>query len=373
MNPGTYQGAGSGASGDGITGFQQSHIITTSQAITPPAGTKRIEALMAGGGGGANANGGGGGFGGLAVMGIPVTGRPLDVVVGAGGTGGNPGSPTQVWSAGMLYAEVGGGGGTNFNQYNSATYDNRNGRSGGSGAGANNQYFGGHGGTPPIGELLWYYAPAMASVSWLQRNTNYPEGLYGTSNAGWGAYFNTNYTTYNLAATRGSLGGGGGGGSGPNPPTYGGGGGGSDSQSYGITGGLLGGGGGGRGGDAAMAAGGSLTSINIWGITGKANGNGQSGGAGGGGGLLGAGLSGSYIQGALLGYQSDWTPIFYQNYIGGDGGLGGGGGGTAYYPGGMEITYDSSGNYAGWWMSPAGPLLRGGNGGNGCAILRFFF
>jgi hypothetical protein len=373
MNNGTHAGAGNGSSGGAITGFQQSHIIKSSQMITPPPGTKRIEALMCGGGGAGTVQGGGGGFGGLAVMGIPVTGHPYSIVVGAGGTGGGPGSPSQVWSAGMMYAEVGGGGGAFVYVYNAATHNNRLGRSGGCGAGATTQNFGGHGGSPPIGDLLWYFAPTLASFSWGQRNNNYPEYAYGsTSNAGLGAYQNSNYVNYQLAATRGSLGGGGGGGCQGQPPAPGGGGGGGDSDK-GITAGNLGGGGG-ADNVGNVTAGGSLTSVSIWGITGKANGNGVNGGSGGGGGLLGAGLNGSYTLGAHIGFHPDyWDWAYLVNYIGGDGGDGGGGGGGVHYPPAQTINYDVDHNLVYAWMNVAGPDLRGGNGGNGFVILRFFF
>lgn len=365
MNPGTYAGVGSAASGDAITGFQQSHIIQTSQSITAPAGTKRIEALIAGGGGsGSYGSGGGGGFGGLAVMGIPVTGRPYDIVVGAGGINSAPGNPSQVWSAGMMYAEVGGGGGHTGG-------DGKNGRSGGSGSGSPSQYFGGHGGAPPIGELLWYYAPTYPSINWQARNTAYPETIYGTSNAGFGAYHNGNSGTYTLQATRGSLGGGGGGGSAQVGPAYGGGGGGGD-DSYGYTNGLLGGGGGVTN-QGTATSGGSFTSVNIWGITGKANGVGASNGAGGGGALLSAGANGSYTQGAFLGYAEDWTPIYYGIWVGGNGGDGGGGGGSVYIPGYVRVVYDTSGNWWDAYIQPIGPGTRAGYGGNGFVILRFFF
>ena len=372
MNNGTYQGAGSGATNAAITGYVQSAIIKTSQRITAPAGTKRIEALVCGGGGSGDNNGGGGGFGGLAVMGIPVTGMPYDIVVGAGGTSGYPGNPSQVWSAGMMYAEVGGGGGAYVTQYNAATYNNRLGRSGGGGGGATAQNFGGNGGSPPIGDLLWYFAPTLSSFSWGPRNTNYPEYVYGsTSNAGLGAYYNTNYTNYALSATRGSQGGGGGGGCQGQPPAPGGGGGGGES-SKGITAGDLGGGGG-SDNIGNVAAGGSLTSINIWGTTGKTNGTGTAGGAGGGGGLLGAGANGSYTLAQLIGYQSDWDPSYAVNYMGGNGGDGGGGGGGVFTPGSVYVYYDAAGVYYDGYVNANGPSLRPGIGGNGFVILRFFF
>ena len=125
MNFGTFQGAGTGALGGSITRYTQTGAITSSQTIGVLSGVQRIEALVAGGGGGGgggqpggSANGAGGGFGNAAIMEIPITGSPLQVVIGAGGAGalntpltasGN-GSPTYIVSAGTRYAEVGGGG-----------------------------------------------------------------------------------------------------------------------------------------------------------------------------------------------------------------------------------------------------------------------
>ena len=52
MNPGTFQGAGTGALGGSITRYTQTPVITTSQTIPLPNGVQRIEALLVGGGGG---------------------------------------------------------------------------------------------------------------------------------------------------------------------------------------------------------------------------------------------------------------------------------------------------------------------------------
>lgn len=374
MNHGTFAGAGSGASGGAITGYTESHIIKTSQMITAPAGTKRIEALMCGGGGSSSTNNGGGGFGGLAVMGIPVTGMPYSVVVGAGGTGGNPGNPSQVWSAGMMYAEVGGGGGSGWNDYNSATHTWKDGRSGGCGAGMSTQRFGGNGGSPPIGDLLWYFLPSQANFSWANRNNNYPEYVYAaTSNAGFGAYHNGNYGPYTLAATRGSLGGGSGGGVQNVAPAPGGGGGGG-SNYYGISTPTYGGGSGCTETGAATT-GGSLAPVTIWGITGKQGGNPGGNGGGGGGGLLGAGGNGfvtvNYSQ--QIGYNVNWEPLYRTDYYGGPGGDGGGGAGANYFPGGdwqnYYTYYDMQGNY----NQIQYVFSTNGVGGNGFVIFRFFF
>ena len=89
MNPGTFQGAGTGALGGSITRYTQTPTISTSQTISLPNGVQRIEALLVGGGGsGASSTiDGAGGFGGAAIIEIPVTGSSLNVVVGAGGGG----------------------------------------------------------------------------------------------------------------------------------------------------------------------------------------------------------------------------------------------------------------------------------------------
>jgi len=154
MNPGTFTGLSVGAAGQSISRYTQSPTITSSRTIAVPEGVKRIEALLCGGGGGgglASQNGGGGGFGGLAIIEIPVTGSPLQVVIGAGGaagtgtepTNGGDGSPTYIVSAGTRYAEVGGGGGGG-GVVNGASTPGwpGNGRSGGGGGGAsqNNSY-----------------------------------------------------------------------------------------------------------------------------------------------------------------------------------------------------------------------------------------
>ena len=109
MNPGVFQGAGTGTTG-GITRYIQTQTIQTSRIVPVPPGTKRIEALLVGGGGGGGV--GGGGFGGAALIEIPVTGSPLEVVIGAGGAGNSfsGGSSSYIVSAGTRYAEVGGGG-----------------------------------------------------------------------------------------------------------------------------------------------------------------------------------------------------------------------------------------------------------------------
>ena len=183
MNPGTFQGAGNGTTAGTISRYTQTPIITTSQTIPVPSGVKRIEALLVGGGGagGGSPEGyanccGGGGFGGAAIIEIPVTGSPLVVTIGAGGTintdnYGNNGSPTQVVSAGTMYAEVGGGGGGGGYTYGYTQYaPGRPGRSGGGGGGgtadsAGYSSLGGQGGSPPIGNLLWSIYPQEAGAT----------------------------------------------------------------------------------------------------------------------------------------------------------------------------------------------------------------
>ena len=94
-----------------ITDYIQTGVLLTSQRVEVPPGTKRIEALgCGGGGGGGTTNAGGGGFGGASICEIPLTGFPLDLVIGAGGMPGNIGGTTSVSSGGTLYAAWGGGG-----------------------------------------------------------------------------------------------------------------------------------------------------------------------------------------------------------------------------------------------------------------------
>ncbi len=100
--------------GGTITGYTQSTTYTSSQTVTVPVGTKRIEALLCGGGGGGSYyfsnSDGGGGFGGLQIYNIPITGSSLVLVVGAGGARNIAGGTTSVSAGGTMYAAVGGGG-----------------------------------------------------------------------------------------------------------------------------------------------------------------------------------------------------------------------------------------------------------------------
>ena len=50
MNPGTFQGTGTGALGGAITRYTQTPTLTPSQTIPVPIGVQRIEALLVGGG-----------------------------------------------------------------------------------------------------------------------------------------------------------------------------------------------------------------------------------------------------------------------------------------------------------------------------------
>lgn len=314
MNPGTFQGVGTGAFGGGITRYVQTPAITTSQTIPVPVGTKRIEALLVGGGGGGGY--GGGGFGGAAVIEVPVTGQPLQVVIGAGGAANTDGSPTHITSAGTRYAEVGGGGA-------GGDSTNSTGRSGGGGGGGgSSSQTGKNGGCPPIGNVLWFPYPSTTENLVTASTVG-----FAPTGAGVGGLF---------APQNGSLGGGGAGGVGtaggtPTAGAYGGGGGANAGGSGGGANGNLGGGGGGANQNNG-GTGGSLTSISIWGYTGFAGGSpwfGIPAPGGGGGGFLSAGSSPA------------------SSTLGGAGGDGGGGGGGASF-------------------TP-------GAGGNGMAVLRFYF
>jgi len=339
MNPGTFQGAGLGSPLGTISRYIQTPTIRTSQTISVPPGTQRIEALLCGGGGSGGTNtsyGSGGGFGGCAIVEIPITGSPLQVVIGAGGAGrvnsgnGNPGSPTYVVSAGTRYGEVGGGGaGTSPTHTNIA-----NGRSGGGAGGAN-----GCGGGPPLGRLLWtsypqqqngnpgievvYSAASAASIGGGASNGVF--GGYGIYAPSWSA----------VQGGSGSFGAGGGSASSYydggtqfiGNPGYG-----AGANVFNQFSGTpnhngVHGGGAAVGSNTNYTSGGSLTSVSIWGYTGFAGGTGSLAG-GGGGGMLGAGGNGASNGGA-----------------GGDGGGGGGGG-----------------------MANA----TSGAGGNGFAAIRFY-
>lgn len=297
MNPGTFEGVDVGAvTVDSVTKYTQTPTILSSQTIQVPSGVKRIEALLCGGGGEGLSDGGGGGFGGLAVIEIPITGQPLQVVIGAGAAGysSDPGSPTYIVSAGTRYAEVGGGGTAGYIETNPT---GRNGRSGGGGAGGGTFYgidantVGGNGGGPPIGKLIWTLYPQDNSTTTTQANSNAAPAGAGTGGR-----------TIADAGTNGSFGGGGGGGGGWTPNIQSGnaapgghGGGGGAGNSSGGAGGLGAGGGKNTTGGTA-GAGGSLTSVSIWGYTGFANyqraGGGMLSAGGRGGNQSGGGLGG---------------------------------------------------------------------------------
>jgi len=329
MNPGVFPGAGQGVIVGSISRYIQTPTITTSQTINVPPGTQRIEALLCGGGGGGSA--GAGGFGGCAIIEVPVTGYPLQVVIGAGGAANTNGSPTYIVSVGTRYAE-GGGGGKGSDASTVGT-----GRSGGGGGGDYYGYTGGgNGGSPPIGKLLWSIYPTnggcQTSQSTYPPTSSYYDGTtyinhncVAPAGAGIGGG-NFVFTASGCNGLNGSMGGGGGGagvqhfnGAGfVGSPGYGGGGGfynaGSGTGSYG-------------GGSARGAAGGSLTAVTIWGYTGFAGGTGSGNTGGGGGGMLAVGGNGNGTNSGN----------------GGNGGGGGGGGGSS-----------------------------GGSGGNGFAAIRFY-
>jgi hypothetical protein len=307
MNPGTFQGAGSGTTGGAaITSYQQTPIILSSQTITAPPGTKRIEALLVGGGGGGGADGniegagpwyaGGGGFGGAAIFLIPVNPDPYQIIIGAGGTGvvpvsgatGNVGSVSTIQQGGIVYARIGGGGGGSSYVGVSA------GRLGGGGGGGSYRdwdiygnppfaYPGGAGGEPPMGQMIWSLYPPSAPIFYA-RSTDQPNNTGNTQFVLYGPYpIGTGQRT-GVNGGPGYYGGGGYGADGLNNCSFPGGGG--NSGNYG---------GGGRGST------GSFNSELIWNIrvgTSSAGGGPgvfgstttQNGGAGGGGG--GAGLGG---------------------------------------------------------------------------------
>lgn len=342
MNPGTFAGPGTGVPYGSISRYIQTPTITSSRIIAVPPGTQRIEALLCGGGGSGSGNlpavtsyGVGGGFGGCAVVEIPITGSPLQVVIGAGGASvgsnqnGNAGSPTYIVSAGTRYGEVGGGGAGG----NNLTITS--GRSGGGGGG-----YLGNGGGPPLGKLLWTCYPQQQNASnaievWSVAGASYgggpANGVHGSSAPLTGG------GPASVNGGSGSFGAGGGSGGvasdGTNTyygiPGYGAGG---TFGVYGTNGngwhnGVYGGGG---TSDSAgnAGSGGSLTAVSIWGYTGFAGGTATGQGCGGGGGMLGAGGS-------------------VAANIGGNGGNGGGGGGGGYNN-------------------------TSGAGGNGFAAIRFY-
>ena len=254
-----------------ITRYTQTGTLLSSCTIAVPPGTKRIEALLCGGGGGSVNAVAGGGFGGIAVIEIPITGQPLQVVIGAGAAylSASPGSPTYVVSAGTRYGEVGGGGTSS-----TGGGANKNGRSGGGGAGGGTgvggsdpaDTYGGNGGGPPIGKLIWTAYPQDNPNSVTQAKAN--AAPMGAGTGGRAA---------STPGTNGSFGGGGGGGFGgiggavfsdAGNGGYGGGGG-ADFGSAGGDGGMGAAAGGFSG--TGYGTGGSLASVSIWGYTGFAN------------------------------------------------------------------------------------------------------
>lgn len=305
MNPGTAPGFGPGVVAGTISRYIQTPLILTSQTIAVPPGTQRIEALLVGGGGGSGVDingagtyGGGGGFGGACIIEIPITGSPLQVVIGAGGAPTVSGSPTYVVSAGTRYAEVGGGGAGYASWDGASTYYSAYaGRSGGGGGGssgisASGYVFSGAGGMPPIGKLLWCALPqSQVRNNYVRTVVNGATDSYVQMFSGGG--IGAKAIDGTTSGTNGPLGAGAGGGYSTN----------GGGAQYG--GSSLYGGGGATGG----TSGGSLTGVTIWGYTGYGT-TGR-----GGGGMFGAG-------GTV------------------DGGLGGGGGGMAASP------YGTGGNGA---------------------------
>ena len=270
-----------------ITDYIQTGVLLTSQRVEVPPGTKRIEALgCGGGGGGGTTNAGGGGFGGASICEIPLTGFPLDLVIGAGGMPGNIGGTTSVSSGGTLYAAWGGGGHGNGG----------NGRYSGGGGGSTGGGAGGAGGPPFRPNYLWSAAEACTL------NSLYVPGrMYASATAFIPFAPGSGAVASGIGGVNAAMGYGGGGGGGGDVNGSGGGG-------YPGPNCDFGGGGGGYG-----RAGTSLTSVSMWGLTGFAGGALATAG-GGGGGLLAAGTAAS-------------------GTTGGNGGLGGGGGGAGTVPG----------------------------------------
>ena len=331
MNFGTFAGPGTGVPYGSISRYIQTPVITTSQTIAVPPGTQRIEALLVGGGGSgvqavSNYRAGGGGFGGAAIIEIPITGSPLQIVIGAGGSQGDAstntaGSPTYVVSAGTRYAEVGGGGAGLYNNYTQLPDFKGNGRSGGGGGGGAGESTSttqnaGNGGSPPIGNLLWSIYPQSPALYGTSVNNGSSVPSVGSGAGGNGAH--------KYQGSNGSFGGGGGGGTLGGIAGYGGGGAASSSSFPGSYG----------GGSGPEVNGGSLTAVTVWGFTGRAGGTGATACGGGGGGLFGAGSNA------------------VANTSAGNGGLGGGGGG------GTELAFTGA--------------TAAGNGGSGAAVIRFY-
>lgn len=321
------------AGGASISSYTQTAVISTSQTVAVPAGTKRIEALLCGGGGsGCWSNGASGGFGGLQIYEIPITGYDLDVIIGAGGTGtastmGNRGGTTSVASGGTVYAAVGGGGAGSVSVYHSV---NQAGLYGGSGGGISYaaSYPAGSGGAPfNLAKLIWSALdsqPWSTAIKYVSNTTDlflpFAGGGVGSAGAkgltGWG-------NGGNAIPTSGVIDGSPGGGCAGSTVT--------GSKPY------FGAGSGAVTGSSISHPGGSLTSVTVWGLTGFAGGLGATG--------VGTGASGAGGGGMLA--------------VGGNAVVG-----TGAAPNG--------GNGGGGGAGSAGTVSKGGDGGNGFAVFRFY-
>lgn len=319
--------------GGSITSYTQSATITTSQTVSVPAGTKRIEALLCGGGGsGCWNNGASGGFGGLQIYEIPITGASLDVVIGAGGTGtastmGNRGGTTTVSSNGTLYAAVGGGGAGSSSPNRDTKQHGMYGGCGG-GIAFSSSYPAGSGSAPfNSSNLIWSAIdtqPWHSTVKYVSNTTDlylpFASGGIGSEGAkglnGWG-------NGGNAVPSSGVIDGSPGGGCAGTTST--------GSKPY------FGAGSGAASGSSTSHPGGSLASLTVWGLTGFAGGTGATG--------VGTGASGA----------------------GGGGMLSAGGNavvGTGAAPNG--------GNGGGGGAGSAGTSNKGGDGGNGFVVFRFY-
>lgn len=273
-----------------ITRYEQTPIITASRSVDVPPGCKRVEALLCGGGGGGfnSTQQCGGGFGGLQIFVIPQTGKPLEIVIGAGGASATRGGTTSVSSGGAMLAATGGGGAGDGDGPISNTASN--GLFGGCGGGttAIGSRAAGSGGSPHPNQPIWSAldaAPAFTAGNNTATNAFLPPGS-GSNNT--------------ICGQKGLLGGGSGGGS---SSAYAGragpGGGSGDTNTTDATYG---------GGGSESCRGGGLTAVSVWGLTGFAasatNGHGgggmlaastdkHGGNGGGGGGSQGAGTGGN--------------------------------------------------------------------------------
>jgi hypothetical protein len=149
MNPGTFQGAGTGVIQQG--GFPRQAVISSSMTWTAPY-TGRYLVIAIGGGGGGSGSGNvaashsGGGAGGICFKSVYLgAGAQLTVTIGAGGTGGNyaagnAGGSTYVYGPNLNLVANGGSGG------NRNTGAGSSGGAGGNATGGDNNYSGGRGG-----------------------------------------------------------------------------------------------------------------------------------------------------------------------------------------------------------------------------------